>query len=61
MKDYINISLLVVLVGCQSGTEKETITAEVNQATIGKHIERLASDEFLGRMPFTEGEVKTVN
>ncbi len=46
MKDYINISLLVVLVGCQSGTEKETITAEVNQATIGKHIERLASDEF---------------
>ncbi|MEO9894390.1 M28 family metallopeptidase [Aurantibacter sp.] len=35
--------------------------AEVNQTTLAKHIERLASDEFLGRKPFTEGEVKTVN
>ncbi|MFC2081088.1 M28 family metallopeptidase [Bacteroidota bacterium] len=30
-------------------------------STIGQHIECLASDEYLGRMPLTEGETKTVN
>tara|TARA_R110002020_G_scaffold97655_1_gene232740 strand:+ start:15655 stop:17202 length:1548 start_codon:yes stop_codon:yes gene_type:complete len=34
---------------------------EVDESTISDHIARLASDEFLGRKPFTEGEVKTVN
>ncbi|MGC1205339.1 MAG: M28 family metallopeptidase [Flavobacteriaceae bacterium] len=33
---------------------------ELDKTTLGKHIEQLASDEFLGRKPFTEGEVKTV-
>ena len=38
-----------------------TAVIEVDQTTIGKHIERLASDEFLGRKPFTDGETITVN
>jgi Zn-dependent M28 family amino/carboxypeptidase len=29
--------------------------------TLAKHIEKLASDEFQGRKPFTEGETKTIN
>jgi len=61
MKNYIKISFLLLLVGCKSGSENNNSISEVNQSTIGQHIERLASDEFLGRMPFTEGEIKTVN
>lgn len=34
---------------------------EVSQAAIEQHIRTLASDEFLGRKPFTEGEVKTLD
>lgn len=61
MKNCIKFSLLALLVlGCKSGTEDNS-AVEVDQSTIGQHIERLASDEFLGRKPFTEGEVKTVN
>ncbi len=59
MKGIIRFSALVVLVGCQPDTQKG-IVSEVNQETIGKHIEWLVSDEFLGRMPFTEGEARTV-
>lgn len=61
MKNYITISFLVLLVSCKPGTGENDQDIEVSQATIAKHIERLASDEFMGRMPFTEGEEKTVN
>lgn len=61
MKNYLTISFLVLFMGCKPGTNDNNNFVEVNQSTIGRHIERLASDEFLGRRPFTEGEVKTVN
>lgn len=61
MKNYIKISFLTLLIGCNPETKNNNILVEIDQSTIGQHIERLASDEFLGRMPFTEGEVKTVN
>ena len=61
MKNYIKILFLLLLLGCKSESENNNSIGEVNQSTIGQHIERLASDDFLGRMPFTEGEVKTVN
>jgi len=60
MKNFLSIAFIALLMGCQTGS-KEAELAEVSQATIGKHIEQLASDDFLGRKPFTEGEVKTVN
>ena len=60
MKNFLKIALFTLLVGCNSEKNKEGL-AEVSQTTIGRHIEQLASDEFLGRKPFTEGEVKTVN
>lgn len=61
MKNYILFAILLLLIGCDNG-KKETNTAiAIDQTTIGKHMEQLASDAFLGRKPFTEGEVKTVN
>ena len=60
MKNYLKIlaTVVVIFTSCKSDT-KEAV--EVNQTTIGKHIERLASDDFMGRKPFTKGEVITVN
>ena len=61
MGKYLMISVLLLLVGCKTDTKTDDGVVEVNQSTIGHHIERLSSDEFMGRKPFTEGEVKTVN
>jgi hypothetical protein len=61
MGKYVKISILLLLMGCKPDSKNDQGLVEVNQATIGHHIERLASDEFMGRKPFTEGEVKTVN
>lgn len=52
---------LFILISCNSGDRKikpalESITAD----NIKKHISMLASDDFLGRAPATQGEVKTI-
>lgn len=60
MTNYLKCALLLLLVGCQPSTPNSIKPQEVDQATIAKHIEPLASDGFMGRMPFTEGEEKTV-
>jgi len=52
---------IILFASCESNKKPEATPVEVDQTTIGQHMERLASDEFLGRKPFTEGEVKTVN
>ena len=59
MKVLYKILILLSLVGIYSCNDAGNV--KVSQATIEKHMERLSSDEFLGRMPFTEGETKTVN
>ena len=62
MKNYLKLFAVTALFYSCDNSEKATQSkVEVDQETIGKHIERLASDEFLGRKPFTEGEVITVN
>ena len=62
MKHYFKILAVVALfISCENNKKDTANLVEVDQTTIGKHIERLASDDFLGRKPFTEGEVKTVN
>jgi len=62
IKNYLKILVVAVLFSsCENNKKLNTNSVEVDQTTIGNHIERLASDEFLGRKPFTEGEVKTVN
>ncbi|MEQ8535128.1 MAG: peptidase M28, partial [Imperialibacter sp.] len=61
MKNYVPLFLLAVLAACSPETKQTAAPATVEETTIGQHIGQLASDEFLGRMPFTEGETKTVN
>ena len=53
-----------LLVACSSGDNRfnETDGLDVfNADTLKKHITVLASDDYMGRKPFTEGETKTVN
>ncbi|CAM4089766.1 M28 family metallopeptidase [Gillisia hiemivivida] len=61
MKNIIPLLLLFLLfVGCNSNTkDMDTSTIQVDSMTIGNSIKILASDDFQGRKPFTEGEEKT--
>lgn len=61
MEKYLKLVIILLIASCTPNKEEPSAMVEVDEATIGKHMERLASDEFLGRKPFTEGEVKTVN
>ncbi len=61
MKKYFIIPLLALGLSCDSNDNKETAAVQVDQETLARHIEKLASDDFMGRMPFTEGEEKTIN
>ncbi len=60
-KAFLRILVLTILFSsCENDKKPTSDLVEVDQTTIGNHMERLASDAFLGRKPFTEGEVKTV-
>jgi Zn-dependent M28 family amino/carboxypeptidase len=62
IKNYLKFLVMAVFFSsCENGKKLDANIVEVDQTTIANHIERLASDEFQGRKPFTEGEVKTVN
>lgn len=63
MKKYLAASLLALGFSCNSNdsNNKGSAAVQVDQESLAKHIETLASDDFMGRMPFTEGEEKTVN
>ena len=61
MKKLLQLSVLALLISCNSGTKNNADSAEVSESTIATHLERLASDDFLGRKPFTKGETLTVN
>ncbi len=41
--------------------KEESISPTPDEDNVRSHLERLASDEFQGRMPFTEGEKKTLD
>ncbi|MEQ9582746.1 MAG: M28 family metallopeptidase [Arenibacter sp.] len=60
MKNYLKFLVLILFISCENDKKNTANLVEVSQTTIGNHIERLSSDEFMGRKPFTEGEVKTV-
>lgn len=55
------IGLVATIFSCQSTGETTTETVVIDTLSIDKHLSVLASDEFMGRKPFTEGERKTVN
>lgn len=58
-KNLFVLSIGMWLFSCQPGAE--TSTSEISEESIKSHIEVLSSDDFQGRKPFTEGEIKTVN
>ncbi|MDO5017166.1 MAG: M28 family peptidase [Porphyromonas sp.] len=56
---FLTVVLLSACSGERSGQvqfAEESIDAE----SLARHVKMLSSDQFLGRQPFTEGEVKTV-
>jgi Zn-dependent M28 family amino/carboxypeptidase len=57
----IMLGLAVVILGCQPADESATETVVMDTLTINRHMSVLASDDFMGRKPFTEGEEKTIN
>lgn len=59
MKRLIPALFGALLVGCQP-SDQSSSGPSIDTLTIAKHIEVLASDDFQGRMPFTEGETKTL-
>ncbi|RKS42796.1 Zn-dependent M28 family amino/carboxypeptidase [Gillisia mitskevichiae] len=61
MRNCLKFLVIILFIGCENNKKEASNLVEVNQTTIANHIERLASNEFLGRKPFTEGEEKTVN
>jgi Zn-dependent M28 family amino/carboxypeptidase len=60
MKKFI-LSLIILSVwSCQKKDIQTDMSSLIDTLTIAKHIEVLASDEYQGRKPFTEGETKTL-
>ncbi len=60
MRKFLFPAIFGLLWSCQSAKETVNAPSPIDTLTIAKHIEVLASDEFLGRKPFTEGETKTL-
>ncbi len=61
MKPYLLLAVAGLLLLSCGETKKETSIGQVDQESIKRHLITLASDEFQGRKPFTEGETKTVD
>ena len=51
----------VGVVSCQQDTKVESDNDSISQQELERHIKTLSSDEFMGRMPFTVGEEKTLD
>ncbi|MFT4575944.1 MAG: Zn-dependent M28 family amino/carboxypeptidase [Polaribacter sp.] len=61
MKKIILI-LCVFIASCSSNESNENAALKsFTEQGIANYVKTLASDDFMGRKPFTEGEVKTVN
>lgn len=62
MKNYSALFLLLVLLlsNCGGTSSKEPLV-QMDTLTIDRHLSVLASDDFMGRKPFTEGEEKTIH
>lgn len=59
LKIFLLTALLVLILsfGCSKNNSVET---RLDQKTFQKHVERISSDEFLGRKPTTKGEEVTI-
>ena len=61
----LSVLAVSLMTACTSPTEStvdyEDGLAAFSADSLKKHVAVLASDEFMGRMPFTEGETKTID
>ena len=58
----LTITILTVFAACNSSsTESSVSQVEIDTLSIDRYISTLASDDFMGRKPFTEGEEKTIH
>lgn len=54
--------VFIALYSCSSQEVEDQSPSElISEEGILAHLNQLASDEFMGRMPFTEGEIKTLD
>ena len=60
-KNNIWILLGLLIISCTPGNNFEEVYQGISQERMAAHIATLASDDFLGRKPFTEGETRTIN
>ena len=60
-KTLFIFSLAILIYGCSTTSNYEEAANSITEDGIKTRIEKLASDEFLGRKPFTEGETITIN
>ena len=51
----------MVLVACQNVPSTDGTASPINTANMSDTVKTMASDEFMGRAPGTEGETKTVD
>ncbi|MEO7444644.1 MAG: M28 family metallopeptidase [Ferruginibacter sp.] len=61
-KFFLVFFLVPLLFSCQQNDKQKSGESEpaISAATMREHIAVLASDSFMGRKPFTEGEVKSI-
>jgi hypothetical protein len=62
-KSILVLSLLAAIFSCttrEAAFNREDGLASFTVEGLEKHLKVLASDEYMGRMPFTEGETKTI-
>jgi Zn-dependent M28 family amino/carboxypeptidase len=60
-KSIIQMGLMLPALAIFSCKESAPTSYQIQAEDLESHIITLSSDEFMGRMPFTEGETKTVN
>ncbi len=59
---FLGLTLAISLVACNVfQNDAQQAESTINADDLKQYVSVLASDEFLGRQPFTEGEVRTVN
>ena len=62
MKKLLILCIGILLISCSKKDESfKTALNSFSEKDIERHTNILASDDFLGRKPFTEGETKTIN
>jgi len=59
-KSALLLTLLILMTACRRQDASHDATMSLDSAGIARHISVLASDDFMGRKPFTPGETKTI-